>query len=98
MDYKIADRVQIESAIDVVKVRYLTCLLLNGSNNGRYKYLKDNLHNQFMMGNDNYPVELAIKLLNNYKTTKIRRYNPRFSNEEQVAFMQSGKKNKTGNY
>ena len=74
--------------------RYVACLIISGADNGRYKQLKDDLHNHYTMGTDKYPktVEGAIKLLNNYKVTTIRGYNPRGRGVENVAMIQTDKK------
>ncbi|KAL7447592.1 hypothetical protein ACHAXS_006643 [Conticribra weissflogii] len=89
---KTATTAEVEEAMEIAKERFTACLVLNGADNGRYKQLKDDLHNQHMMGTDNYPktVEHAVKLLNNYKTTKVRGYNPRIGKEEHVAMIQYG--------
>ena len=63
-----------EEAEEEAREQYVACLITNGADNGRYKQLKDALHNQYTMGTDNYPktIEGAIKILNNYKVTTIR--------------------------
>lgn len=97
IDYNLATRAKIETAAETAKVQYLACLVLNGSDNGQYKQLKDELHNQFMMGRYNYPkkIEQSIKLLKNYQTTKIRGYKPQYGKEEHMAFIKNDKMRNT---
>ena len=52
------------------RIKYLNCLLLRGANNLRYKKLRTELKNNYIMGLDGYLQDLSgvMKLLNNYIT------------------------------
>ncbi len=50
-----------------------------------------------MLGSEQYQqLEVPVKLLNKYKKTKVKGYNPRFSKEEQVAKNKKGSNFKKG--
>ncbi|KAL7470808.1 hypothetical protein ACHAXS_011072 [Conticribra weissflogii] len=83
---------QRDKALEISKNRYLALLFLSNADGNRYKKLRDDLANQYLMGADNYPktLEQAVKLLNNYRSG-VPRFKPRAGrNDENVAFVQEG--------
>ena len=54
---------------DATRNKYLACLYLAGVDRGRFKKALDDLNNDFLLGNVNYPEDVAgmIKLLTNRK-------------------------------
>ena len=55
-----------------IETKNIAVLFLMNSDDRRYKGLKTDLHNQSLLGNDNYPKDLehALKLLDGYKENK----------------------------
>jgi hypothetical protein len=83
---------ELEIAHSTCREQYLACMLLRGSNNGRYHKLKDDLSNNMSLGKDNYPKTIVetTRLLNEYKVPP-RAVRVRENQVEGVAFVQEGK-------
>ena len=80
-----------EAALKKARAEYLSCLLLSGADNLRYKSLKEDLSNDYLKGKDAYPktYEATLKLLNNYKGRK-QLGNFQRNDQSGVAFIQQG--------
>jgi len=83
---------ELELAYDTCREQYLACMLLRGSDNGRYSKLKDDLANNMSLGKDSYPKTIVetTRLLNEYKVPP-RAQRVRENQVEGVAFVQEGK-------
>jgi hypothetical protein len=83
---------ELEIVHNTCREQYLACMLLRGSDNGRYHKLKDNLSNNMSLGKDNYPKTIVetTRLLNEYKVPP-RAVRVRENQVEGVAFVQEGK-------
>ena len=83
---------ELESAYETCREQYLACMLLRGSDNGRYSKLKDDLANNMSLGKDSYPKTIVetTRLLNEYKVPP-RAQRVRENQIEGVAFVQEGK-------
>ena len=75
---------------------YIGCTFIYKSDQERYSKLKEDLHNDYMKGSDNYPENLvdAFGMLTNYKLPTSRGGNAKSTG---VAFSQKGKKNSNNN-
>jgi hypothetical protein len=63
------DAAEIKKALVVTRECYLSCMILQGSDNSRFYQVKTNLQNDMMKGTDNFPktVVQTTHLLSNYK-------------------------------
>ncbi len=70
---------------------YLSCMILQVSDNNRFYQLKTNLENSMTMGQDNFSMTIVETqcLLNNYQTPPRQQFMKDLDNER-VALMQSG--------
>ncbi len=83
---------QRDKGLEILKNQYLTLLFISNADRNRYKKLRDDLANQYLMGADNYPktLEQAVKLLNNYQSG-VPQFKPRNRrNDKNIAFVQEG--------
>ncbi len=82
---------ELEIAYAKCHEQYLSCMLLRGSNYGRYKILKDDLCNNMSLGVDNFPKTIVeTTRLMNYKVPR-KAQRVKENQAEGVAFIQDRK-------
>jgi hypothetical protein len=83
------DAAKIKKAMVVTRECYLSCMILQGSDNSRFYQVKTDLQNDMMKGTDNFPktVVQTTRLLSDYKVPP-RHVRAREPDSEGVAFVQ----------
>ncbi len=79
---------KLKKALAVCRDSYLSCMILQGSDNSRFYQLKTDLANNMMKGQDNFPKTIVktMHLLNDYKVP-AKQQCVKGPNNDMVAFM-----------
>jgi hypothetical protein len=89
-DVDTPDADRLKKALAVCCDSYLSCIILQESDNSRFYQLKNDLANNMTKGQDNFPKTIikTTNLLNNYKVL-ARQQHVKDPNNDGVAFMQN---------
>ena len=90
--------VEITAAEDEVAKAVKAAMLISRANMARYGRLKEQLANNYLLGNDQYPnmLEKASRILGNYQGARTSQFGEQRSEEGGLVFIQNGGRGRRG--